>query len=189
MTIKHGNNIYTINFVAYIISSNGITSTSCLEMDRLVELLKFEYSELNFDSYVEFCKREIDDIRNWVDMGKAYNANWKSVYLYAGIVGNEVLVSKNGTILGCRMHEKYDRLKEVSDDFICKIECYGWNVSSIKETGVSKITYFTKTKESNPIKYPIYAYKDYVILGNGDSTKPSIITSKYFLYNGGEKDE
>lgn len=189
MIIKHGNNTYRINFVMYIISSNGITSLTYLELDDFSESMKFEYPGLNFDECINFFKKEIDDIRNWIDMGKPYNSKWESLHLYAGMVGNEVLFSKNGGILSCRLRDKYDGLNSVSDGFICKVICYGWSVTSIKETGVSKITYYTKTKEANPIKYPIYAYKDYVILGNGDSTKPSIITSKYFLYNGGEKDE
>ena len=43
--------------------------------------------------------------------------------------------------------------------------------------------------ESNPQKYMIYVYKDYVVLGNADINKPSIISGKYFLYNGGKKSD
>lgn len=188
MGIQHGNSNYRITFVISTISSAGINSTNFYDLDEFRDCASSEFPEVDFSSYYNFCEKFINDIRNWIDMGKAYNENWRDTYLYCGVVGKEVICSKNGNILYNKLRESYERYKDTVSNFICKVECYGWNVTSIKDTGMTKITYYTVPSEGDTQKYPIYAYKDYIILGNGNPDKPTIITDRYFLYNGGKKD-
>ena len=98
-------------------------------------------------------------------------------------------MKKNGNILYNKLRDSYERYKDTVSNFICKIECYGWTITSIKDTGMTKITYYTVPGDDDKQKFPIYAYKNYVILGNGNPNNPTIVADRYFLYNGGKKDD
>ena len=192
MVFEHGKKQYSIILFLFVFNEcNKISTIKFYDIESFKSSMELNYPDINIDLYLNFVNSRIDDIRNWIDMGKSYNPKWESLYLYAGIVGNELLYSEIGTLLSSRMCEKQKRLDSIKNDFICNIECYGWTVNHIDGTSMKKITYYTTTdkSESNPQKYMIYAYKDYVVLGNADINKPSIISGKYFLYNGGKKSD
>jgi hypothetical protein len=56
-----------------------------------------------------------------------------------------------------------------------------------QENGYTKVSYYTRTDDENKTIYPIYVYKDMLILSNADADKPSIVKNEYFLYNAGER--
>ena len=144
----------------------------------------FKNPNIDFDSVVKLYNNWLNKLNEYVSSGNQYKEEWNYVTVYAGIVGDEVLISMDSGIIQSKIFEKANMLKNLSDGLIAKIASYGWIVKS--NVNPVRVDYYSKNENGGSF-FDIYVYKDMLILMNGDKARPTIITGKYFLYNAGEK--
>ena len=187
MQIQHGSKYYNI-YIRMISVSNPNNCCSVGDKSDFDELIKLEYPEVDVSKFNEYYNNLINEITEYISSGKNFNPDWQSVYIYFAIVNGRLIFGRYSSTVTDRMRELVEKEKGLLDGLLCKIKCCGWTVKK-HDNGVTRVDYYTRTKEENPTMYPIYVYKDYLILGNADPDKPTFIRNNYFLYNAGEKIE
>ena len=187
MKIQHGNNFYNIELRVMTpeFRSYGAFGLNKPEFDKMMSL---EYPEVDVTKFNEYYNKLINEITQHASSGKPFKDEWKYIYLFIGIANGKLIFGSHESTVAHRLHEMMEKDKSLLDGLLCKIECCGWTVKK-HDNGITRIDYYTRTKQVNPTMYPIYVYKDYLILGNADPDKPTFIRDNYFLYNAGEKTE
>lgn len=189
MKIEHKDKGYSLEI--RLILNTGDTYNYVTYDNAIVfsESMSFEYPDINFDSVINLYNDWLNKINSWISNGGVYMDHWKYTYIYAGIVGKEVVASMKDIIIRSKMYEKEKEISELSKGLITKITTYGWDVySRVDKYKNIRVDYYTKIKKGDSGQtFDIYVYNDKLILMNGNKERPTIITGNYFLYNAGEK--
>jgi len=185
MVIQHGSRSYVLQINLVTMSTEGVFHhKQYSNINVFKESMSIEYPNINFDSIVKLYNDWLNKLSEYINSGSQYKEEWTYVTVYAGVVGDEVLISMDSGIIQSKIFEKANILKNLSDGLITKIVSYGWVVKS--SGNPTRVDYYSTNKNGGSY-FDIYVYKDMLILMNADKTKPTIITGKYFLYNAGEK--
>ena len=186
MEIKHGNRNYQIG-IRMLSSANPFSYYFPIEdKNKFDELMTLEYPKVDISKFNEYYTKLINDISLYAAFSSnLYKEEWEYIYIYFGIVNNKLIFGKYQQTVVDRMKELSEKDKALYDGLLCKIDTYGWLVT--QENGYTKVSYYTRTDDENKTIYPIYVYKDMLILSNADADKPSIVKNEYFLYNAGER--
>ena len=185
MRIQHGSRSYSLLITLVTMSTEGaFHHKQYSNINEFKESMSIEFPNIDFDSVVKLYNNWLNKLNEYVSSGNQYKEEWNYVTVYAGIVGDEVLISMDSGIIQSKIFEKANMLKNLSDGLIAKIASYGWIVKS--NVNPVRVDYYSKNENGGSF-FDIYVYKDMLILMNGDKARPTIITGKYFLYNAGEK--
>ena len=185
MRIQHGSRSYSLLINLVTMATEGVFNhRQYSNINEFKESMVIEYPNIDFDPIVKLYNNWLNKINEYVSSGNQFKEEWNYLNLYAGIVGDEVLISMDIGIIQSKIIEKANMLKNLSDGLITKIVSYGWVVKS--NINPVRVDYYTSDGNKTNT-FDIYVYKDMLILMNGNKTKPTIITGKYFLYNAGEK--
>ena len=184
MKIQHGNKYYWLVINLLILKHNGnYEGVQYYTIDEFIDSMSFEYPGIDFSLVVKVYNDWLNKLNIWAGIsGNGYKEEWHNVNIYVGIVGSEVFTSMKCSILENKIMEKQQALDKLSDGLICKIDAHGWLVKSEK----NRVDYYTDADGDDNI-YPIYVYRDMIILSNANKDNPTILTGKYFIYNAGKK--
>ena len=189
MKIKHGNRIYQIS-IRMLSSANPFSYYFYIEdKSNFDELMSLEYPKVDISKFNEYYDKLIHDVSMYAALSdKPYKEEWQYIYLYFGIVNDKIIFGRYQQSVADRMMEQSEKEKTLYDGLLCKIDTYGWEVTK-HENGLTKVNYFSFPEDGDErrVVFPIYVYKDYLILGNADEDKPSFINNEYFLYNAGKR--
>lgn len=186
MQIQHGNKYYTIE-LRLIPGNSRYGQCTFYTKSEFDEMMSLEYPKVDVSNFNKYYNDLINKIAEHISSGKEYNIEWENVYLFIGITNNTLIFGRHEPTVLHRLSELAEKESPLLNGLLFKIDCYGWTVHK-SEGGSVKVSYYTKTNKENPQVYPIYVYKDFLILGNYDETKPSVLKGiNYFLYNDGEK--
>ena len=187
MKIQHGNNFYYV-YIKMISTSNF---SNCVHFDDkkdFDEMLSLEYPDIDTNKFTEYYDKLVIKLSEYASTTNPFKMDFYENYLYVGIVNNKLIFGRYQQTVTDRMKDELKRYNSLLDGLICKIDCYGWEVMK-HENGITKVNYFSiaSNEEEGRHKFCIYVYKDYLILGNCDEDKPTIVSNKYFLYNFGKR--
>lgn len=186
MKIQHGNNFYNIEL--RVMTSEIRYAAFGLNKPEFDKMMSLEYPEVDVTKFNEYYNNLINEITQYASSDKPFKNEWKYNYLFVGIANGKMIFGRYETTVAHRLHEMIDKEKPLLDGLLCKITCYGWTITK-HDNGLTRVNYYTQSNEDKPYPYPIYVYKDMLILGNADPDKPTVIKNEYFLYNAGKKTE
>ena len=184
MKIQHGGKFYWLNINLIIPDGNGgYENVQYSNISEFTDSMLFEYPGLDFNQVINVYNDWLNKLNNYANTpGHGFKDEWNHINIYLAIVGSEVIVSMKCSILENKILEKQKTLDNLSDGLICKIDSRGWVVRSEK----NRVDYYTDADGDDNI-YPIYVYRDMIILSNANRDNPTILTGNYFIYNAGKK--
>jgi hypothetical protein len=186
MKIQHGNNFYNIEL--RVMTSEIRYGAFGLNKPEFDKMMSLEYPEVDVTKFNEYYNNLINEITQYASSDKPFKNEWKYNYLFVGIANGKMIFGRYENTVAHRLHEMMEKDKPLLDGLLCKIDTYGWEVTK-HENGLTKVNYFSIPDDGDERHtiFPIYVYKDYLILGNADMDKPSFINNEYFLYNAGKR--
>jgi len=189
MEIKHVNKSYWI-WIRMISSVNPNSIYFPLgDKNSFDELMSLEYPKVDISKFNEYYAKLINEVSLYAALSSnPYKEEWTNIYIYFGIVNDKLIFGRYQQTVADRMIEQSEKDKALYDGLLCKIDTYGWEVTK-HENGLTKVNYFSFPEDGDERRtvFPIYVYKDYLILGNAEEDKPSFINNEYFLYNAGKR--